>query len=90
MQDYTAKILKAIRKYYGISQIDLSKKLGIRQGTLSKLESNLLELSARQWIEFCTEYKLDPNIIITGKIHEIDKIKLKIDFSDVSLRFYYL
>ncbi len=78
MKDYTAQILRAIRKYYGTTQIDFSKLLGVRQGTLSKLEAGKLELSALQWIELSGKYLLDPKALITGRIEAIGELEIRL------------
>jgi len=76
MRDYTPQILRAIRKYYGVNQAPFSEVLEVKQGTLSKIEAGQLEISARQWINVCTKYHLDPNIITTGRIEALENIKI--------------
>lgn len=76
MIDYTPEILRAVRKYYGINQVQLAQIIGVTQGTLSKLESGLLALSATQWVSLCQRYGLDPAIISTGRIEAFDAVKL--------------
>jgi len=78
MQNYMGRILKAVRKYYGINQIPMSKQIGITQATLSRIEAGKLELSAHQWIDFVTRYSLDPRCLVTGKVEQLEPIKLNI------------
>jgi transcriptional regulator with XRE-family HTH domain len=45
--------MKQLRKKKGVTQVDLSSRLGISQATLSKMENGLAEPTALQWFEFC-------------------------------------
>jgi transcriptional regulator with XRE-family HTH domain len=45
--------MRTARKRLGLSQVEVSGRLGISQGALSKLERGLLVPSAPQWFEFC-------------------------------------
>lgn len=96
MQDKTPEILRALRKYYGINQVQLSQIIGVSQGTMSKLEAGILDLSATQWVYLCQKYKLDPTIISTGRIEAFDNIKIdpnstkKFGNFKVNKRYQYL
>lgn len=96
MLDKTPEILRAIRKYYGINQIQLSQIIGVTQGTMSKLESGLLGLSATQWVSLCQKYNLDPTIISTGRIEAFENVVIKPGSSStfgnfkVNKRYMYL
>ena len=56
----TAKVFRAARKQKGFSQLELSKKLSITQGTLSKIELGKLSVSSSIWYEFCNLTDLQP------------------------------
>ncbi|MCM2278183.1 MAG: helix-turn-helix domain-containing protein [Oligoflexia bacterium] len=49
----TARILRGVRKQLKLTQVIVSKKMGISQGSLSKMETAKAEPSAIQWMEFC-------------------------------------
>lgn len=51
--DDTARVLRAVRKQLKLTQVFVSKKMGISQGSLSKMETGKAEPSALQWMEFC-------------------------------------
>jgi len=68
MKDYSSNITRSLRKHYGITQKDFSEMIDVRQGTLSKIESSQLELSATQWISLCDHFKIDPSALLYGKI----------------------
>lgn len=68
MKDYSSNITRALRKHYGITQKNFSELIDVRQGTLSKIESDQLSLSATQWIYLCDHFKVDPSALLSGKI----------------------
>ena len=96
LQDKTPEILRALRKYYGINQVQLSQIIGVSQGTMSKLEAGILDLSATQWVFLCQKYNLDPTIISTGRIEAFDNIKINPNSSEkfgnfkINKRYQYL
>lgn len=96
MQDKTPEILRALRKYHGINQVQLSQIIGVSQGTMSKLEAGILDLSATQWVYLCQKYNLDPTIISTGRIEAFDNIKIDPNCSNsygnfkINKRYQYL
>ncbi|MCM2324194.1 MAG: helix-turn-helix domain-containing protein [Oligoflexia bacterium] len=49
----TARVLRGVRKQLKLTQVVVSKKMGISQGSLSKMETAKAEPSAIQWMEFC-------------------------------------
>lgn len=61
-------IFRAARKEAGFSQIDIARKLGISQGTLSKLENGVLTPSAPLWFEFCKLTKIPSDSLTEGYI----------------------
>lgn len=76
MKDFSPTIIRVLRKYYGISQVRLAKTLGVGQGTISKIESGRLELSAHQWVTLCTLYKIDPTAIVTGRVEALENLAI--------------
>lgn len=85
--DFTPKILRTIRKYYGINQINMAKALNVAQGTISKMEVGALSMDGIQWVSFCKGYKLDPNIITTGRIEALEDIKISLKNKDAAGNF---
>lgn len=65
-QDNSGKIVRAVRKYYGVTQEELTKILSIPQPTLSKIETGISELGALHWSQFCQIYNLDYSSLLTG------------------------
>lgn len=66
--NYSSKILKAIRKCHRLTQGELADFLGITQGALSKIEADILELSAFQWVKICSHFKVPARSLITGRV----------------------
>ena len=75
----TGKILRALRKYYALSQIDFAKHIDVNQSTLSRIEKGRLELTALQWVNLVEKYHLDARCLTSGKIEllELRKINLR-------------
>lgn len=69
MQNHSNLIIKALRKYYGSTQVEFSDFLGVSQGALSKIEAGKLEISALQWITICDQYKINPDSLFTGVVN---------------------
>lgn len=82
MENYTGRILRAIRKYYGINQVPFSELLGISQATLSRVEAGKLELSAHQWVGIVTKYYLDARCLTSGKIEQLEPLHIDIHNED--------
>lgn len=61
------RLMKVSRKGAHLTQVEVSKKLGIEQGTLSKMENGILMPSAVQWFDFCRIVKIDTDCLLTGK-----------------------
>jgi len=61
-------LLKAIRKYYQLSQTSFAQLLDSSQSAVSKLEMGTLELSATQWINLCREFSINPHALLAGYI----------------------
>jgi transcriptional regulator with XRE-family HTH domain len=57
-QNQLTDFMKNLRKKKGITQVELSSRLGISQATLSKMENGLAEPTALQWFEFCRLMKI--------------------------------
>jgi len=53
-----ATIFKTTRKLFKLNQSEFAQKLGITQGTVSKLEKGLLGPDAALWYAFCMEFGL--------------------------------
>jgi transcriptional regulator with XRE-family HTH domain len=67
--DNTARIWRAGRKLMGYSQVELSQKLGMSQGTISKYESKILIPTLDHWYNFCDFVGIDPSYsYISGTI----------------------
>lgn len=64
-------IIIAARKLRGYTQIELSKKLGISQGLVSKLEKGSLQPSAILWFEVCQSMNIDWDCQVFGYIDEL-------------------
>ena len=65
----TARLFRAARKLNALTQIDVSKKMDIAQGTVSKLESSILEPNAAEWYKYCLITGLEPDLTFrTGLI----------------------
>jgi transcriptional regulator with XRE-family HTH domain len=63
-----SKIMRAARKRLGLTQVAVARKMGITQGSLSKLESGQLVASAPQWFTFCEFTGISADSLITGYI----------------------
>ncbi len=60
----TAKTMRAVRKQLKLTQVFVSKKLAISQGSLSKMETAKAEPSALQWLEFCRMTGIPTDILL--------------------------
>lgn len=69
MENQSNLIIKALRKYYGATQVEFSDFLNVSQGALSKIEAGKLEVSAHQWITICDKYKINPTALMSGVIN---------------------
>lgn len=79
MKNYSQPIIRALRKYHQIKQIDFAPLLGITQSALSKIEAGQLELSAAQWLAVCERFYIDPRSLFTGKIENLGDRKIKVE-----------
>jgi transcriptional regulator with XRE-family HTH domain len=75
MKDYSSNITRALRKHYSITQKDFCELINASQGTLSKIESGHLSLSATQWVYLCDYFKIPPTALLTGKIEVLKEDK---------------
>lgn len=76
---YTSKIIRALRKFNGMTQGNFAQIIEVSQSAMSKIESSILELNAIQWVFLCKKFNLDPRALLTGKIEFMtnDKLQLK-------------
>jgi len=66
------KIVKKIRKWRGLSQEELSKQLGMTQEKLSRLETGMTDMSAKDWLIFCSVCEINPEFpLLVGLINSI-------------------
>lgn len=79
MENNTGKVLRAIRKYYGLSQIEFAEIIEINQSTLSRIEKGVLELNAIQWVNLVDRYHLDARSLTSGKIELLELHKINLD-----------
>jgi len=75
MNNYSSQIIRAVRKYYQLKQVEFAPILSTTQSALSKIEAGHLELSASQWLAVCDHYILDPRSLFTGKIENLGERK---------------
>jgi transcriptional regulator with XRE-family HTH domain len=75
----TAKVIRAVRKQLKLTQIFVSKKLSVSQGSLSKMETGKAEPSALQWMEFCRMTGIPMDILLRDdfKIASLKPVKAK-------------
>lgn len=78
LQD-TARTMKAVRKQLKLTQVFVSKKLAVSQGSLSKMETGKAEPSALQWMEFCRMTGIPMDILLRDdfKIASLKPVKGK-------------
>jgi hypothetical protein len=75
MNNFSSQIVRAVRKYYQIKQVEFAPILNTTQSALSKIEAGHLELSASQWLAVCDRYTLDPRSLFSGKIENLGERK---------------
>jgi|GEM_PF-6006709 len=75
----TARVIRTARKHLKLTQVLVSKKLGVSQGSLSKMETAKAEPSALQWMEFCrmTGVPMDALVRDDFKVTSLKPVKLK-------------
>lgn len=56
--------LKAVREYLSLSQGELSEKIGIDQGRLSKIESGKIQVSAITAYNLAVKLNVNPNYLL--------------------------
>lgn len=73
-----------MRKEHKLSQMRLSDNLGFTQGTLSKIEKGLVQITLDKWYLFCRIYNIDANILINGDMNKLflDKRKYMNAFAE--------
>lgn len=67
---FVGRMLESIRRSRDFTQVKVAIELGIPQGTLSKVESGQLELSARLWHRFCLFMQVPLDTIVKGYLDE--------------------
>ena len=72
----TATMMRSVRKQLKLTQILVSKKLGVSQGSLSKMETAKAEPSALQWLEFCQLTGI-PADVLYRKGFKVSSLKAK-------------
>jgi hypothetical protein len=75
MNNFSSQIVRSVRKYYQIKQVEFAPILNTTQSALSKIEAGHLELSASQWLAVCDRYTLDPRSLFSGKIENLGERK---------------
>ena len=75
----TSKLIRGVRKHLKLTQVLVSKKLGVSQGSLSKMETGKAEPSAIQWVEFCrlTGVPMDALVRDDFKVASLKPVKVK-------------
>lgn len=74
MKSYSAQILRSVRKSLNVNQVEMSGRLNLSQGAISKIENGLLEFHALEWINFCRQFSIDPNILTLGIVTYLPNI----------------
>jgi transcriptional regulator with XRE-family HTH domain len=59
-----ARNLRYIREKLNLTQVQFARKLGIQQGTLSRLESGNQNISLHVLEQICTRLKMTPNELL--------------------------
>lgn len=54
-----ARIIRAYRKYMGLGQRDIARKIGMTQSSISKVENQKKKISGAEWVSFCIWAKVD-------------------------------
>lgn len=72
----SARLMRAMRKELGLSQQQVAAELQISQGTLSKMENQLLMPSAHEWLSFCVLAKIPPDSLLTGTLDSLTPVQL--------------
>ena len=78
MNNYSFQIMRAVRKFYQLKQVDFAPIIQTSQSALSKIEAGILELSASQWLSVCEKFSLDPRCLFNGKIENLGDRKIKV------------
>ncbi len=78
MKNQSAAVVRAVRKYHRITQEEFAHMIGITQGAQSKIEADILELSAVQWVVICERFEIDPHSLVTGRVEVLDRKKVKL------------
>lgn len=61
--------VRVIRLYYGLSQVEFAKRIGVSQQLVSHVESGAIEISPKTKVKILKEFPITPEIIdIEGAI----------------------
>lgn len=82
MKNFSSQVVRAVRKFHQIKQVDFAPLIQTTQSALSKIEAGQLELSASQWLSVCDKFVLDPRCLFSGKIENLGDRKLKVEDCD--------
>lgn len=77
IENFSSRVVRAVRKYNRMTQADLASIIGITQGAMSKIEAEILELSAIQWLTICQKFKIPADTIFTGQIEYLKNPSVK-------------
>lgn len=64
LRRHVSALLVSYRKGHRVNQAKLAAQLGISQSHLSKIESNIADLSTAPFLRFCTLAKINPSALI--------------------------
>lgn len=60
----TSILIKLVRKNFKYSQKEFSSLMNISQGFLSKIENSLCSPDIIFWLQFCSQFDIDPLCIL--------------------------
>lgn len=66
--DSIGRLIRAARKYSGLSQEEACQEMKITQGSLSKIENGVFFPRIDVWFKICDAYKIDPSCYYYGFI----------------------
>jgi transcriptional regulator with XRE-family HTH domain len=73
MEAHLDRVVRAIRKTNKVNQEEFSQLLKVSQGTISKVEAGMLDLSCDGLLFLMTEFKIRPEVLMYGYI-ELDYV----------------
>lgn len=73
--DRISEMFKIVRKMYGLRQVDFAEQLGVRQGTVSKIESGTMAPDLGAWFLLLKAFKVnDPYCFIYSGVEFADSV----------------